>query len=127
MKLKEFNSRNSMAYKDGLPFIGINIKSGRIRINKSTIDLMKLELGMQVVFSQDEENPKDWYLAIKEGGLLVKQGLDSTSFMAYSRYIAKVIAESCEINITSFRMNIGKEPVVVDGIEYYPVITSSWK
>lgn len=64
MKLKEFSTRGRKALK-GIATITFS-KSGCIGLNGSAVETMGVKSGDKLIFFQDEENPRDWYIQVTQ-------------------------------------------------------------
>ena len=64
MKLKEFSTTGIKSLK-GIATITFT-KSGCISFNRKAVETIGLKAGDKLIFFQDEENPKDWYMKISE-------------------------------------------------------------
>ena len=64
MKLKEFSTTGIKSLK-GIATITFT-KSGCISFNRKAVETIGLKTGDKLIFFQDEENPKDWYMKISE-------------------------------------------------------------
>ncbi len=102
MKLKEFNTENTVSTRGGgtTPSIGIILKSGLFNLNQAACDLMGLKAGDQVVIHQDEEHVEDWYLEkVNSKGFVVRSKPQTQKGLLFNNTsIARQIAGSVEYN-----------------------------
>ncbi|MDR2913457.1 MAG: hypothetical protein LBV74_01245 [Tannerella sp.] len=129
MKLKTFDLSNSKTVVLKEPTIRISRSAGLISFNKSVTELLAINNGQKIVFVQDEESPRDWFIkkATEPNAFLVRVVDDGRSDLN-STCIVHRIFESIEdgrkkYNAASFR--IQPKPVEIDGEEYYLIITSN--
>lgn len=129
MKLKTFNLSNTpSAGRTQLPQIGVNIKSGLIRINKAACELTKLAAADQLVFLQDEDEPGDWYLEIvKKDGFPLRVKENQPGMFSQSVSIVRNIYVSMEYKKLSGIIRIAKEPVKLDKRLLWPLLTTNLK
>lgn len=129
MKLKTFNLTNTPSVgRTQLPQIGVNIKSGLIRINKAACELMQLEGTHQIAFLQDEAEPGDWYLEIvKKDGFPVRGKINQPGLFAQSTTIVRNIFDSMSYIKLSGIIRIAKEPVKLDKRLLWPLLTTNLK
>lgn len=79
MKLTTFNNDTmpkQAADRVGLPRVRFQ-KGGLIVFNRTACRLMNLTAGKKIAFSQDEENPEDWYFHLDDkNGFQLREGYD---------------------------------------------------
>jgi hypothetical protein len=75
MKLKEYNSLNSKSIRIGEPTLRVDQKKGTITLSKASCDMIELQDNDEILFLQDEDKPKDWYISKtqKPGGIRVRR------------------------------------------------------
>lgn len=96
MKLKEFSTCGRKALK-GMATITFS-KSGCIGLNNKTVESMGLKPGDKLVFFQDEDNPRDWYMGVgKEKGaeLRLGSGTSGSLFCNFS-FVVQEVFESTQ-------------------------------
>ena len=114
----------------GPPQISINPKAVLISFTGKTIELLKIAEGEKIAFSQDEESPRDWFLSKNENGFPLRVRDDSKkkikSYSLNNNAIARKLLNSLGIE-GSFRFTIGTEPININGVDYWPIITAAAK
>ncbi len=124
MKFKRFDrSVNRMSSKPIFAFT----KSGAISLNRSTMDHLGLKSKDKVELLQDEDNPKDWYVAksTSEHGFVLRHGgKKSDSLIFNSRSTTIAIQQSLQISTdSSFRIPVAPQPMVDEGNQYWALLT----
>ncbi len=122
MKLKEFKP---VVVRIGKPTIHFNYK-GAVTISKTAVENLKITPDKKITFLQDVERPKDWYFTISEGEseFEIRKGPGGNSLMFNSRSLQVEIITSLGLDTdSSYSFPIG-EPTIVNGVVYYPIITS---
>lgn len=128
MRLATFNISNLPNMRVQKPNIGVNQKSGTVRINGAAVDRMKLKENMQVQFHHDEDNAGDWYLEIvKDNGFLLrkKSVTGEHGLVTQSCALVRKIFDSINFEGISGQILIGAEPVKDGDKKLWPLITSS--
>jgi hypothetical protein len=131
MKIKVFNRTNSQLVREGQVTIRMNTKTGMISFSKATCMNIGLKDNSKVLFIQDEDNPKDWYITPTklEDGLVCKyrmkedQHYETTTVQ--STHICREIAAACNISVTSFSFLIAKVPIETNNMRMFAIITKS--
>lgn len=129
MKLKAFNSETCIVKRAGKPAMGINFKIGLFRFNRECCEQLSLSAGDKVSLHQDEDEPGDWYLLIKDDkGFELRAKENVTNGLLFNNTsLARQIAESCECIDKSATLSFAKEPVKHDKKNYWPIITAALK
>lgn len=126
MKLKSFNAHNAASSKySRLPSVNIGYTSGIIYFNESAKQLTNIKAGDKIEFLQDEDNPKDWYLAKSENGFEVRDKKKSKGVLVQSSKIVKELLHSIDVYKPA-TMRIA-EAIPFDGRKLFPIITKSAK
>ena len=128
MKLTTFNTTNIPNARKQTANIGVNQKSGTLRINGAAVERMKLKENMQVQFHHDDENKGDWYLEIvkHDGFLLRKKTVTGEhGLVTQSCALVRKIFESIKFEGASGQILIAAEPVKDGDKKLWPLITSS--
>ncbi len=129
MKLKTFDTDNIQSTKGSSkkPLIGVNSKSGTIRINATAVDLTGLKKGQFVKFHQDEKKEDDWYLEVvkeKNGFLLrEKESITPKGLITQSTGLVRKIYDSVAYIGASGHLQVGTEAVKFEGRTLWPLIT----
>ena len=121
MALKIYNASASKA-RSGKATVNIAPKSGLISISKAAAEIMKIKAKDKLILAQDDQNPKDWYLAIHDSGFSAR-GDDGRLFFN-SCAIAKSFCDSIGVDYPSSYL-IGKKPTKIDGLDCWPIFVSS--
>lgn len=129
MKLKTFSPANARIAKRGVAFISINFTVGTVSINTVAAEMMGFQPFDCVVFAQNEDEPKEWFVrkcANKEDGFALRKHKNSANnhlvFNAIS--ITERIKESVACNKVSSRCNIGTEPTQEGEFVWWELITA---
>ena len=128
MKLKSFNPTNIPAStKSGIPKIALNSKSGTISFTKFACEKLGLKLtGAQIEFFQDEKNKEDWYISESKVGFVLR-AKDDKSMLFNATFLVKSIFESKEYLHHTGHVLIAAEPVKINNVDHWPLITSTLK
>jgi hypothetical protein len=129
MQLKVYNAVTASRRSTGKPEIRIPLKGGAIRITKSAADACGFKSGDNLSLGQDENNVLDWYIyKDKENGFpcreIKKEGhltFNSSLLAEDLRACAPAVIDQDKI----IRMSIGTEPVEVNKVKFFPIITKS--
>src|SRR5690606_19802427 len=87
-------------------------KNGAIIVNKTAVELLKVKAGDKVEISQDEEEPKNWYISAtnEESGFVLRERKDD-SLTFNSSSVCKDIMQSFDLEGgVSFRVASETEP-----------------
>jgi hypothetical protein len=129
MKLKTFDLSNTKTIVTKEPVIRISKSAGLISLNASAAAAIGLAAGDRIVFVQDEDSPRDWY---------IKKSTDDNAFPVRddegrkdlnSSHIAHRIINSAqkasdkEWQAAGFKLQAN--PVEMDGENYYLIITAN--
>ena len=128
MQLTTFNTKNIPNARKQTANIGVNQKSGTLRINGAAVERMKLKENMQVQFHHDDESKGDWYLEIvKQDGFLLRKKSVAGEHGLVTQSCAQVrkIFESIDFEGISGQILIAAEPVKDGDNKLWPLITSS--
>ncbi len=111
MRLKEFNSENTMVARSGSPCIGVNQKTGVFNMNKLATELMGLKNGDGITIHQDEDQPENWYIEkAKTNGFITREKKDASGGLMFNNTtLARAIAEGGGCS-GSFRLLIAGQP-----------------
>lgn len=129
MKLKIYD-RSLGPLKVGVATLNVN-KGGMFGFSARSADVIGLEHGSKVLIIQDEDRPKDWYVAKDHRGGeptgFEVRGKKANTLCFNSSYTAQKIKDSLGLNgsVKSMRFLIGTAPVKHDGLELWPIITKS--
>jgi len=126
MKLRTFNSANAAGRKTGTPRISFAKKGGVIRISQKAVDEIGLRAGNKVSISQDELNVKDWYLHLDKDGFELRA--DAAKGLVFNSSVIAEEIKCCVKNLNEekgVQMLIQTEPIKVDKVSYYAILTAS--
>jgi len=127
MKLETFNTENVQNQRSGTPMIGVNHLSGTIRFNPAAVEKIGLVKDMMIFLHHDKDNPGDWYLEIvKEKGFLLRKKsiTGEKGLVTQSCKLVRKIFETVKYNGKSGNIGIGAEPLKVDKLKLWPLITA---
>lgn len=128
MKLKTFNAENASLKRSGKPTIRVNRKSGVLSLSTSALELMDLKQGSEIELSQDEDSPADWYIHKSHSGNGFKIKCRLRNAQIQSTYLARKILDCLkQPDMQSARFLISREPVEIEGLTCWLIITSSGK
>jgi hypothetical protein len=126
MRLFIYNKENtvSIGTRNGERTIRINRTNGVIYISKVLMNALKLKENEKLLFANDEDSPKDWYLCKTndENGFVLKN--DKTGIRFTNKYLSAKILDSVKIESNATFL-VAKEPVNNNGVLYFKIITSS--
>lgn len=121
MKLKIYNKNTRSRHSE--PFLTFG-KNGAVTISQEAAKILELKNGDSIVISQDEEGPKDWYIAKGCDDIIVRDK-GSGSLLFNSASIGIELKKSTGLNINkSVRFRMANEPTLQDGVKWYALITS---
>lgn len=131
MKLKEFNSENTINVRGGgrlIPAIGINLKVGLFNISKAACELIELKNNDQIVIHQDEEDKENWYIEkVKSKGFVVRNKEAVTAGVLFNNVtLARAIAESVDFKGKSGKALIAGKPTILDKRKLWGIILSGF-
>lgn len=131
MKLKEFNSENTVNVRGGgklIPAIGINLKVGLFNISKAACELIDLKNNDQVVIHQDQEDKGNWYIEkVKAKGFIVRNKEAITSGVLFNNTtLARAIGESVDFKGKSGKALIAGQPTMQDKRKLWGLILSGF-
>ncbi|RYY23498.1 MAG: hypothetical protein EOP41_06415 [Sphingobacteriaceae bacterium] len=130
MKLKKYDQESRINLSDGLPSIHFQ-NSGIISLNKKAYELMDLEPGNGLEIYQDEEKPKDWYIAISDASKSLICRLDEKkNKICFNSAIAARDIFKCLDNNNPPKgasLLIGKAAIKYGDLQLWPIITASYK
>lgn len=126
MRLFIYNKENtiSTSTRGGERTIRINRTNGVIYISRILADVLKLKDNERVVFANDEDSPKDWYLGKTndENGFLVRN--EKTGVRLISKSLCAKILDSVKIQSNATFL-VANKPINDNEIEYFIIIVSS--
>lgn len=130
-KLKNFDFSQT-SQRRGDPVLGVNKKTGACRLSKKAAELIGLQAGDRINFSQDPDEPADWYLskAKKDEGVQLRVNNTASqggSLLFNSANFVEAILNSIEFKENTGSMKIADESEQIGGVEVWPVITRSIK
>jgi len=129
MKLKTFDLSNSKTTISKEPIIRISRSAGLISFSSSVRDRLELSDTTKIIFVQDEDNPRDWFVkkTNDENAFPVRitdtGRVDLNSTHIVNRIFASIENGSKKYNAASFRLQTN--PVELEGENYYLIITAN--
>jgi hypothetical protein len=131
MKLKIYSTENCEGLRIGKPTIRINAKNGFISFSKAACDILEIKHGDYVIFNQDEERPKDWYISKTKGetGFKVRsKNVSGKCLGSDAKFncsaLTKAITKSLKIEGLSIGFMIACEPVENIEPKMFAILTS---
>lgn len=126
MKLFIYNKENALSTsaRNGERTIRLNRRNGVIYISRSLSDELQLQENDKLLFANDEENKKDWYLCktSDDSGFTIKN--DKAGVRFTNKFLSAKILDSVKIEANATFL-VAKDPTEVDGTKYYKIIASS--
>lgn len=117
--------------KKGNANLQMSIKNGVINFSPMLLAMMDINIGSRINFLQDEENPTNWYLckATSSGFELRGKNTSSSNCVAVLQCIPLVrkIFNSIDFLKNTGKCLVGTEPININGIPHYEIITASFK
>jgi hypothetical protein len=111
MKKKIFN-KETIPARNGFagPWISIS-KSGNITFSRDLIKSLKLDDWGGVIFIQDEDKPKDWYMELsKDASALRPRPEKNGTIKIQSAYIVKSMLSSLDLELATYKFKVASEP-----------------
>lgn len=129
MKLKIYNAENSAIYRQNVPVVRLNVKSGLLAFSAAAVEKMNLSPGKGIVIANDEESPRDWFIHITPDPAAYKLrtagGKSKRGFLfCNSTAIVRSVFSSLKIESTSIGFMISQQPIIEQGLEYWLIITA---
>lgn len=123
MKLIIYNKENARSGNIGERTCRVNKETGLITLSREAVKQYELHEGDRILFANDEENKKDWFFCktTDETGFALKD--NKGTFQFRNTFLAELLLNSLKI-AKSAVFFIEKEPEVVDGTDFYPLMTS---
>jgi hypothetical protein len=129
MKLKEFNSENTITVRGGrstTPKIGLSTKTGLFNFNRSACQLIDLKPGEQIVILQDEEDTENWFLEkVKQKGFVLREKGNFKGLLFNNTTLARAIADSVSFKEQSGRILIAGKSTVFEKRKLWGLLTAS--
>lgn len=120
MKLKVYDNTD-LTGRAELKRAGLKIYKTQIVLYPELLTLLNAGLGYRVKFSQDSERPNDWYICVdNENGVLIRKYGKSNAFSCILGLVSKTVPEHWHKQM----ILVGNQPVEVDGLKWYPLITA---
>lgn len=137
MKLIIWNKANSYSPTTYAQRRTIRVnRHGYIYLSGALTSEMELRDGCRLNMANDEQNPKDWYLCrtLQEEGFRLRGdrpgenaatkrqtgGVEFSNVCLASKLLALAKAECFSV-----RYLVAKEPIVIDGVKYYKILTAN--
>jgi len=100
--------------KENRPFVSVSSKHGTFAFSKSLTALLDLE-NNKIVFKQDKEHPKNWYLQVDNTQQGLKARIKQYARIIQNVHIARVLYDSTGLDI-KYRYKIPITPKMIDGM-----------
>jgi len=133
MNLKIYSEDNCRLVRQGISTIRFQ-RAGCIGFSKAAVEAFSLKEKDRVLFAQDENNPRDWFV-IKDSktagksGFVLRKNSASAGLNCNCASVCKKLFESLKDKIVPNTKSIGfrlsVNPEINDGNEYYAIITSA--
>ena len=126
MKLKEFNQENSRNIMTGRLTVRIYRRTGIFQFSKQAAEVLGLQIGSLVTIHQDEEHPEDFYFhktSDPKGFILRGKGAELSGLTFNCSKVAVKILDLKKVE-KSASFQISKQPMLINGLEYWPIITA---
>jgi len=123
MKLVTFNRVSVPSRSKGEAIVSLSRK-GASSLSKDAVQLTELTAGEEIGFHQDEKKPEDWYMSRTEDGFMLRDDKGSGGLAFNNVVMADIILESLNIDQERVAFLIGSEPVIIDEVQYWPIITA---
>lgn len=126
MKLLIYNKGNSLSTtaRVGERSIGLSRSNGMIYLSKVLATEIGLSDDDKIILANDEEDKKGWYLCKTNDELGFSFKNDKGGFRIINKFLVNKILNSLKID-TSATFLVGKDPLEVDDLRFYRIITSS--
>lgn len=126
MKLLIYNKQNTLftTARSGERTVRFNRSNGIIYISRVLADALKLKDSERLVFANDEDSPKDWYLCKTDDDNGFAINNDKAGVRFVSKYLSAKILDSAKIESNATFL-VAKEPINNNGALYFKIITSS--
>lgn len=122
MELIIYDTQNSGAMNDVKRTVHIDAKNGTFYFTSATVNSCGLKKGDRIILASDKDN-KAWFFAKTDSstGFILYADKDHYSALKiYSTTMARKISPSQRYSC----FLISKDPQVINGVEYYSIITS---
>ena len=126
MKLFIYNKEDavSVSARNGERTIRLNRSNGSIYISRVLAGTLELKEDEKLIFANDEDSPKDWYLCktSDDVGFAVKNDKAGVRFV--NKFLSAKVLDSVKIESNATFL-VAKEPINDNGTLYYRIIVSS--
>jgi hypothetical protein len=130
MKLKKFAPVDTHRKKNTVAAISLNVQVGSIRISQKAAELLAIKEDDFIEFAKDEDT-NAWFVCKSDTGFKIRTksptAKDSSGHVIQSTHLVREIFEAANFVETSGRCIIGTEPVDIDGVQWFEIITLSLK
>lgn len=118
-----FIPENTVATKRGEPMISL-ARKGANCINKAAAEKMQLAGDSLIGFHQDKDNPEDWYISLVEEGFPLRNDKGDGALYFNNVAMAHTMLDALGIEEDRCAFMLASEPVTVDEVDYWPLITA---
>ncbi|MEL7600607.1 MAG: hypothetical protein AAGU18_10995 [Proteiniphilum sp.] len=124
MKLKTFNRTTFKSLSTGRATIRFT-RQGTISISGKAAEKMNLAEGDKIEFCQSMEDYRDWYIhkTQREDGFILRKFKDGLGLMFSSSKLSSMVLDSVDATDKSVAFVVSGTPEVIDGENYYFIIT----
>lgn len=126
MKLFIYNRENSLSgsARNGERTIRLSRNTGVIYMSRTLADKLELAESDKLLFANDEENKKDWYISktTDPAGFNIKN--DKSGVRLSNKFLSTKILDSLKIALNATFL-VASEPMEIDSVKYYKIIASS--
>lgn len=126
MKLTYFTPENSgFSRSGGKPLIGFS-NSGLISLTGPLVEALELKVTDKIVFVQDEDRPKDWYIVKVQDGFPLRILKESKALAAQCSVISKkIVMQFAGTGKKSIRFQVATSPEVIEGVSHWAILSSA--
>lgn len=124
MKLKTFNLSTLSQVSTGRSTIRFT-RQGTVTISGKAAEIMELAEGDKIEFCQSMEDHRDWYIhkTLREDGFILRKFKDGLGLMFSSSKLSAMVLDSVDATDKSVGFVVSGTPEVLDGENYYFIIT----
>jgi len=120
MNLKLHTPQDHISISPKLPVINVNPETGRISFSVSLAKAIDLKADQKVVFIQDQDSPRDWYLAKVKDGFSIR--LNGAVLAVINKSLAREMLKSLEVEGTA-KIPVAIQHQDVNGLRLFALLT----
>ncbi len=118
---------SSTVSPSGMELVRLSRRAGLIKFNRCASERIGLTEKTQVTILQDADNPEDWYIYKSVDGFKIMNEKGRGSHMFNNIVICRKLLDSIngdsKRKILSCSFKIANTPVIIDGKEYWLILT----